>query len=37
MITVQHLTRRFGPRLAVDDVSFQLERGEVVGDRKSVV
>ena len=31
MITVQHLTRRFGPRLAVDDVSFQLERGEVVG------
>ncbi len=31
MITVQHLTRRFGPRAAVDDVSFQLERGEVVG------
>ncbi|NOT29248.1 MAG: ABC transporter ATP-binding protein [Planctomycetes bacterium] len=31
MITVQHLTRRFGPRLAVDDVSFHLERGEVVG------
>jgi ABC-2 type transport system ATP-binding protein len=31
MITVQHLTRRFGPRTAVDDVSFRLERGEVVG------
>jgi ABC-2 type transport system ATP-binding protein len=31
MITVQHLTRRFGARLAVDDVSFRLERGEVVG------
>lgn len=31
MITVQHLTRRFGARAAVDDVSFQLERGEVVG------
>ena len=31
MISVQHLTRRFGPHVAVDDVSFQLERGEVVG------
>ena len=31
MITVQHLTRRFGSRAAVDDVSFRLERGEVVG------
>jgi ABC-2 type transport system ATP-binding protein len=31
MISVQHLTRRFGPHLAVDDVSFRLERGEVVG------
>src|SRR5262249_48391360 len=31
MIEVQHLSRRFGPRLAVDDVGFRLERGEVVG------
>jgi len=31
MISVQHLSRRFGPNLAVDDVSFELERGEVVG------
>jgi len=31
LITVSHLSRRFGPQLAVDDVSFQLERGEVVG------
>src|SRR5262245_32353447 len=31
MISVQHLTRRFGPNVAVDDVSFRLERGEVVG------
>ena len=31
MITVQHLSRRFGAHLAVDDVSFRLERGEVVG------
>jgi ABC-2 type transport system ATP-binding protein len=31
MISVQHLTRRFGPHVAVDDVSFRLERGEVVG------
>jgi ABC-2 type transport system ATP-binding protein len=31
MISVQHLTRRFGPHVAVDDVTFRLERGEVVG------
>jgi ABC-2 type transport system ATP-binding protein len=31
MIEVQHLSRRFGARTAVDDVSFRLERGEVVG------
>jgi ABC-2 type transport system ATP-binding protein len=31
MIDVQHLTRRFGARVAVDDVTFRLERGEVVG------
>ena len=31
MIKVSHLTRRFGRFTAVDDVSFRLERGEVVG------
>jgi len=31
MINVSHLSRHFGSLVAVDDVSFQLERGEVVG------
>ncbi|QDU84771.1 putative ABC transporter ATP-binding protein YxlF [Planctomycetes bacterium Pla163] len=31
MIEVQNLTRRFGPHVAVDDLSFRLEAGEVVG------
>ncbi len=31
MIEVSHVTRRFGRLTAVDDVSFRLERGEVVG------
>ncbi len=31
MIQVEHVTRRYGKTLAVDDVSFQVERGEVVG------
>jgi ABC-2 type transport system ATP-binding protein len=31
MIDVSHLTRRFGPFVAVDDVSFHLTRGEIVG------
>ena len=31
MIEVAHLTRRFGNVLAVDDLSFSLEKGEVVG------
>lgn len=31
MITVQHLTRRFGQLTAVDDVSFTVDKGEVVG------
>ncbi len=31
MIAVQNLVRRFGPMLAVDDISFELARGEVVG------
>ncbi len=31
MISVQNLTRRYGESIAVDDVSFQTSRGEVVG------
>ncbi|MCZ6599022.1 MAG: ATP-binding cassette domain-containing protein [Planctomycetota bacterium] len=31
MIVVEHLTRRFGRLTAVDDVSFRIEKGEVVG------
>ena len=31
MIAVRHLTKRFGPIRAVDDVSFAVPRGEVLG------
>ena len=31
LITVSHLTRRYGAHTAVDDVSFTLGKGEVVG------
>ena len=31
MIEVQHLTKRYGPITAVDDVSFKAERGEILG------
>ena len=31
MIEVQHITKRYGPTTAVDDVSFRVERGEVLG------
>jgi ABC-2 type transport system ATP-binding protein len=31
MITVENLTKRFGPKLAVDNVSFSVQRGEVLG------
>jgi len=31
VITVSHLTRRFGNLTALDDVSFHIEKGEVVG------
>lgn len=31
MITVSHITKRFGTVAAVHDVSFSIERGEVVG------
>ena len=31
MINVEHLVKAFGPKLAVNDVSFSVERGEVLG------
>jgi ABC-2 type transport system ATP-binding protein len=31
VIEVQHLTKRYGPFTAVDDVSFRAERGEILG------
>ena len=31
MIEVEHLTKSYGPTLAVSDVSFQVQKGEVLG------
>lgn len=31
MIEVQHLTKRYGPFTAVDDISFRVEPGEILG------
>jgi ABC-2 type transport system ATP-binding protein len=31
MIEVQHLTKKYGPMTAVDDVSFRVEKGEILG------
>ena len=31
MITVENLTKAFGPKLAVNDVSFSVQKGEVLG------
>jgi ABC-2 type transport system ATP-binding protein len=31
LITVSHLTKRYGAHLAVDDVSFEVARGDVLG------
>src|SRR6516225_10259473 len=31
MIEVTHLTKYFGPILAVDDISFRVAQGEIVG------
>ncbi len=31
MIEVSHLSKRFGKHLAVDDLSFSIEKGEVIG------
>ena len=31
MIEVEHLTKRYGPLIAVNDLSFKVDKGEVVG------
>ncbi len=31
MIHAEHLTRRFGPRVAVDDLTFTVPKGQIVG------
>ncbi|HEX9585138.1 MAG TPA: ABC transporter ATP-binding protein, partial [Gammaproteobacteria bacterium] len=31
MVEIEHLTKRFGSLIAIDDVSFSLARGEVLG------
>jgi len=31
MIKVEHVTKRFGENLAVDDITFEVKKGEVVG------
>jgi ABC-2 type transport system ATP-binding protein len=31
VISVQHLVKRYGTKVAVDDLSFEVEKGEVVG------
>jgi len=31
VIEVQHVTKRYGPTVAVDDVSFRVERGQILG------
>lgn len=31
MVRVEHLSKRFGPRVALDRVSFQLMKGEILG------
>ena len=31
MIQVEHLSKYFGPVMAVNDVTFQVEKGEIVG------
>ena len=31
MIKIEHLTKSYGTNLAVDDISFEIEKGETVG------
>ena len=31
MISVENLSKSFGQKLAVDDISFEVKKGEIVG------
>lgn len=31
MIEVSHLTKMYGPRMAIDDLNFEIKKGEIVG------
>ena len=31
MITVQHITKRYGHHTAIEDVSFEVKKGEILG------
>ena len=31
MLEVQHLTKRYGSVTAIDDISFRVEKGEILG------
>ena len=31
MIQVSHLTKKYGQKTAVDDISFEIQQGEIVG------
>jgi ABC-2 type transport system ATP-binding protein len=31
MITVTNLTKRYGPTVAVDNISFEVQKGEILG------
>lgn len=31
LVEVDHVTKRYGDKLAVDDLSFSIDQGEVVG------
>ena len=31
MIKIEHLVKNYGPNCAVDDISFHVEEGEIVG------
>ena len=31
MIKIEHLVKNYGPNCAVDDISFEIKKGEIVG------
>jgi ABC-type uncharacterized transport system ATPase subunit len=37
MITIDHLTKRYGPVIAVDGLSFEVGPGKVTGARRHAI